>query len=595
MNCERESNFTVISSPRTGSNLFFNLLENTGIVKNSYTNYEVLNPCRYKSIDFKSLNLKSFFRDSSMKTSSLFHGFHVSGFKIQPDQMFCFQNKVNNQSNQTQIKLKDILNSLPPDTKYIVLERRDKVRQAISFLRAQKSGSWLKINTDDEIDRDVSISPKEIEDKISEIERHNKIIDNLVDENNLDPLYLFYEDFEDNHEWVVRKVLDYLQLPIPEDLRVETDLVKQRDEYTEQLVEEYREYKKVDEKQIPDDFDWRQYVENYPDLREAGIDSREKAAKHWIDFGREEGRTYHGENGGDGLGDAVVLDGPRHGLDEDYPDDQTCCVVGILKNEEEFVEEWVAYHRLLGFDHFFLYDNDPDLPLKNIFSSWGFVTVVPWPKTNEECEGSMQKVAYKHTLKNFLQEYRWATFIDGDEFIVLRRHDSIKAFLNDFESYCAVTLNHYIFGHNGFYNNPDGLVIESLNTREKTITDIVKTIFKTSCVKSPDIHRQKLSKECVEVNVEKNTISSESNLQDKNKHPSAYINHYRYRSFKDYISKVDRGETVADMPEFKTTRKGRLKYFVEKIHELNQVRDDYMQGYVDDVKEFIEEMKSDKL
>src|SRR5262245_25609317 len=40
------------------------------------------------------------------------------------------------------------------------------------------------------------------------------------------------------------------------------------------------------------------------------------------------------------------------------------CVVAILKDEDPFVEEWVAYHRLIGVDHFYLYDNDPRQPLR---------------------------------------------------------------------------------------------------------------------------------------------------------------------------------------------------------------------------------------
>ena len=46
----------------------------------------------------------------------------------------------------------------------------------------------------------------------------------------------------------------------------------------------------------------------------------------------------------------------------------TVCVAAILKDEDSFVEEWVAYHRLLGVDHFYLYDNDPRQPLSDILA-----------------------------------------------------------------------------------------------------------------------------------------------------------------------------------------------------------------------------------
>jgi len=41
---------------------------------------------------------------------------------------------------------------------------------------------------------------------------------------------------------------------------------------------------------LPPAFDWRSYVERYADLREAGVDSEEKAAEHYLAYGRAERR-----------------------------------------------------------------------------------------------------------------------------------------------------------------------------------------------------------------------------------------------------------------------------------------------------------------
>ena len=38
------------------------------------------------------------------------------------------------------------------------------------------------------------------------------------------------------------------------------------------------------------DFDWIAYLENYEDLRNAGINTEEKALEHWNNHGRNEGR-----------------------------------------------------------------------------------------------------------------------------------------------------------------------------------------------------------------------------------------------------------------------------------------------------------------
>lgn len=50
---------------------------------------------------------------------------------------------------------------------------------------------------------------------------------------------------------------------------------------------------------VPADFDWQQYIANYPDLQRAGINTKEKAERHWIDFGYFENRSYKTSQGVD--------------------------------------------------------------------------------------------------------------------------------------------------------------------------------------------------------------------------------------------------------------------------------------------------------
>ena len=39
-------------------------------------------------------------------------------------------------------------------------------------------------------------------------------------------------------------------------------------------------------------FNWKTYVQNYEDLRKAGINNEKKAKTHWEIHGKNEGRTY---------------------------------------------------------------------------------------------------------------------------------------------------------------------------------------------------------------------------------------------------------------------------------------------------------------
>ena len=56
---------------------------------------------------------------------------------------------------------------------------------------------------------------------------------------------------------------------------------------------EGRTYYKLNENQLENDFDWKQYIDNYKDLRDAGILTEKSAIEHWIHNGKKEGRTYY--------------------------------------------------------------------------------------------------------------------------------------------------------------------------------------------------------------------------------------------------------------------------------------------------------------
>ena len=42
-------------------------------------------------------------------------------------------------------------------------------------------------------------------------------------------------------------------------------------------------------------FDWKFYISRYPDLRNAGINTKEKAWQHWNQFGKKEKRICNSD------------------------------------------------------------------------------------------------------------------------------------------------------------------------------------------------------------------------------------------------------------------------------------------------------------
>lgn len=103
-------------------------------------------------------------------------------------------------------------------------------------------------------------------------------------------------------------------------------------------------------------------------------------------------------------------------------------IVAIAKMENNYLREWVEYHKSIGITHIFLYDNN-DLDgerfdsVINDYISDGYVEVfdvrgkkgtVVWRKGYT----SLQIEVYDECYQKHKNEYEWFAFIDIDEFII---------------------------------------------------------------------------------------------------------------------------------------------------------------------------------
>jgi Glycosyltransferase family 92 len=89
----------------------------------------------------------------------------------------------------------------------------------------------------------------------------------------------------------------------------------------------------------------------------------------------------------------------------------TICL--IIKDENEYLQEWMDYHRKVGVSHFYIYDNNSKVPLSEFLKNEKDVTVIEWPYT----QIGSQNFAYEHCFKTYKNEVDKIAFIDTDEFI----------------------------------------------------------------------------------------------------------------------------------------------------------------------------------
>ena len=139
-------------------------------------------------------------------------------------------------------------------------------------------------------------------------------------------------------------------------------------------------------------------------------------------------------------------------------------IAAIFKNEYEFVLEWLAFHRVVGFEHFIIADNESDdgtHELLTILSKLGLMTVF---KISTNGDQKPQLPAYSHILGLCPSDIDALAFIDADEFILpMDGSDSILPLMEKLLSpkdVSAVALNWATFGSSGHLFTEKGLVIE---------------------------------------------------------------------------------------------------------------------------------------
>jgi trehalose 2-sulfotransferase len=169
----------------------------------------------------------------------------------------------------------ELLQTAFPQHRTILTTRRDKVRQAISWWKASKTGIWGQRNTrssllHEETPQELEAYfekwakgsnlshekvPQELEFNFAEIERFRKLIVDLEFRmdlfffmHDIEPFTVVYEDFASSYEETTLQVLDYLRIPVPRYLVLGEPLFqKQADEQTEEWVQRYYQTKQLQE------------------------------------------------------------------------------------------------------------------------------------------------------------------------------------------------------------------------------------------------------------------------------------------------------------------------------------------------------------
>jgi hypothetical protein len=199
----------------------------------------------------------------------------------------------------------------------------------------------------------------------------------------------------------------------------------------------------------------------------------------------------------------------------------------IVKQEDLYIEEWLDYHRALGYDYVELYDNE-NLPSRFL-------------ATHFPGDGK-QRQAYRTCVQRNNHKNMWSTFLDIDEFVVLRNHSSIGEFLRDVAPEGgAVVLNWSVFGCNGTVKQSHEPVLVRFVQSSAFTNKHFKTTAYLPHVLDPSIHNTYMLPFIPTVTQHGVRIESYVSWDTRNDREIANINHYLTKTLEEFKLKRLRG------------------------------------------------------
>jgi hypothetical protein len=275
-------------------------------------------------------------------------------------------------------------------------------------------------------------------------------------------------------------------------------------------------------------------------------------------------------------------------------------IMACARWETQYITEWLLYHRSIGFDHVYLYCNDDDptdlygevLPFCR--DERPFVTFRHFPYQGQQFYMMM------HALQHHKDETEWVAFLDIDEFLVLPRLNDVKKFLGSCPAHWdALHFNWSFFGNNGHIERPSGSVLRAYTRREDRLHQSTKSLTRSRKIDLGRIRRRiyvwhgwdgVFGAEFGAVNVlgvPMDQVKGDDDGASYIKHLEtqerirqiAFVNHYAFKSSRDFELRVDRGLLGDFHGQAGWKRLAESGGREAKLRELNAVEDTYLSDY----------------
>ena len=226
----------------------------------------------------------------------------------------------------------------------------------------------------------------------------------------------------------------------------------------------------------------------------------------------------------------------------------------VAKNEGPYLREWIEYHKIVGVERFYFYDNESDDNTKEILEPYikdgtvvyHFLPNHPITKQRPQIE------AFNDAIYKYRDRVKWMAIIDLDEFIVPVEKNTIPEFLTDYDSYPGVAINWVCFDSNGHDKKPTehGGLLSANYTRvrkdsNKILDRKIKSIVNPKKVVFYTVHFAVFYHNTYAVT--ENFQSFRGTTTKLHSSSKIQINHYVTKSREEYLDKIIRNRKGAQI------------------------------------------------
>lgn len=230
-------------------------------------------------------------------------------------------------------------------------------------------------------------------------------------------------------------------------------------------------------------------------------------------------------------------------------------LVATAKNEGPYLFEWVAHHRMIGFDHILMFQNDSDDLTHETLRLLHDMGEVEY-RYNRAAPGKHQVRAYKRAARqDAYQGADWVMALDLDEFLQISAGDGrLPDLAAALPAADEVLVNWRRFGNGGCLDLTGDLVTERFlqaEYRDRITTHLTpyKALFRPGLWERPGIHRPSgLRGEEAQVRVCNGSGLMLGDFErrgfrclDPERSRLAQVNHYIVRDAASFVLKSHRG------------------------------------------------------